>query len=65
VLTEGPLDQLDHSSVLPCYGGKIGFDATTKGPAEGTRAWPEEIAMTPEVRARVDARWRELGLPAR
>ena len=64
VLTEGPIDQLDHASVLPSYGGKIGFDATAKGPSEGTREWPPEIEMTPEVKARVDARWAELGLPA-
>jgi 4-hydroxy-3-polyprenylbenzoate decarboxylase len=64
VLTDGPLDQLDHSSVLPSFGGKIGFDATAKGPDEGTREWPPEIEMTSEVRARVDARWAELGLPA-
>jgi 4-hydroxy-3-polyprenylbenzoate decarboxylase len=64
VLTDGPLDQLDHSAALPSFGGKIGFDATAKGPDEGARAWPEEIEMTPEIRARVDARWAELGLPA-
>jgi hypothetical protein len=49
--------------VLPCFGGKIGFDATAKGTDEGAREWPPEIEMTPEVRARVDARWAELGLP--
>jgi 4-hydroxy-3-polyprenylbenzoate decarboxylase len=64
VLTEGPIDQLDHASVLPSYGGKIGFDATAKGPSEGTREWPPEIEMSPEVKAQVDARWAELGLPA-
>ena len=63
-MTEGPIDQLDHASVLPSFGGKIGFDATTKGPDEGTREWPEEIEMSADVRARVDARWAELGLPA-
>jgi len=62
VLVEGPIDQLDHASVLPSYGGKIGFDATAKGPDEGTRAWPPEIEMTPEVKTAVDARWHELGL---
>jgi len=41
----------------------IGFDATAKGPDEGARAWPPEIEMAPEIRARVDARWSELGLP--
>ncbi len=47
----------------PAFGGKIGFDATAKGPDEGAREWPPEIEMTQEVRARVDARWAELGLP--
>jgi 4-hydroxy-3-polyprenylbenzoate decarboxylase len=64
VLTEGPIDQLDHATTLQAYGGKIGFDATAKGPDEGARPWPPEIEMSPEVRARVDARWAELGLPA-
>jgi len=63
VLADGPLDQLDHASVLPSFGGKIGFDATAKGPAEGTREWPPEIEMTDDVKARVDKRWAELGLP--
>src|SRR6187551_1830649 len=63
VLADGPLDQLDHASVLPSFGGKIGFDATAKGPDEGAREWPSEIVMTDEVRSRVDARWAELGLP--
>ena len=64
VLADGPIDQLDHASVLPSFGGKIGFDATAKGPDEGAREWPPEIEMTIEVRAQVDARWAELGLPA-
>jgi 4-hydroxy-3-polyprenylbenzoate decarboxylase len=64
VLADGPIDQLDHASVLPSFGGKIGFDATTKGPDEGAREWPPEIEMTAEIKARVDARWAELGLPA-
>jgi hypothetical protein len=49
---------------LQFVGGKIGIDATAKGPAEGTREWPEEIAMTEEVRALVDRRWSEYGIPA-
>ena len=64
VLSEGPIDQLDHATTLQAYGGKIGFDATAKGPDEGARAWPPEIEMAPDVKARVDARWSELGLPA-
>jgi 4-hydroxy-3-polyprenylbenzoate decarboxylase len=64
-LAEGPLDQLDHSPTLQAYGGKIGIDATTKGPAEGTREWPVPIRMTDEIRALVNARWADYGIPAR
>jgi 4-hydroxy-3-polyprenylbenzoate decarboxylase len=63
-LAEGPLDQLDHSPTLQSYGGKIGFDATAKGPAEGAREWPEPIAMSDEIRALVDARWADYAIPA-
>ncbi len=62
LLSEGPLDQLDHSPTLESYGGKLGIDATHKGPAEGARPWPEEIVMSEEVRALVDRRWAEYGI---
>jgi 4-hydroxy-3-polyprenylbenzoate decarboxylase len=62
LLTEGPLDHLDHAPTRQFYGGKIGIDATHKGPAEGTREWPPEIQMTPEVQALVDRRWGEYGI---
>jgi 4-hydroxy-3-polyprenylbenzoate decarboxylase len=64
LLSEGPLDQLDHAPTLEAYGGKLGIDATHKGPAEGARPWPEEILMSDEVRALVDRRWAEYGIPA-
>ena len=62
LLTEGPLDHLDHAPTRQFYGGKIGIDATHKGPEEGTREWPDEIRMTDEVRALVERRWGEYGL---
>jgi 4-hydroxy-3-polyprenylbenzoate decarboxylase len=62
VLTEGPLDHLDHAPSLQFYGGKLGIDATHKGPAEGARPWPEEIVMSDEIRALVDSRWSEYGI---
>ena len=64
VITEGPLDHLDHAPTLQFFGGKIGIDATAKGPLEGTREWPEEIEMSQEIRELVDRRWSEYGLPA-
>jgi 4-hydroxy-3-polyprenylbenzoate decarboxylase len=62
LITEGPLDHLDHAPTLQFYGGKLGIDATHKGSAEGTREWPPEIEMSDEVRARVTSRWEEYGI---
>lgn len=62
-IVKGPVDDLDHASQLPRFGGKMGVDATTKWAAEGhTREWPEIIRMSDDVRRRVDARWEELGI---
>jgi 4-hydroxy-3-polyprenylbenzoate decarboxylase len=62
LLTQGPVDHLDHASYQQFWGGKAGLDATRKGPAEGYhRGWPEEMVMSPDVVARVDKRWREYG----
>lgn len=63
VLVSGPLDDLDHASSTPKFGGKLGIDATRKLPQEGySRQWPPDIVMTPEVKALVDRRWAEYGL---
>jgi 4-hydroxy-3-polyprenylbenzoate decarboxylase len=61
-LSEGPLDHLDHAPTVQFLGGKLGIDATAKGPLEGTREWPPEIEMSAEVRELVDRRWQEYGL---
>ena len=60
---EGPLDVLDHASSLPNIGSKMGIDATKKWPDEGfNRPWPEEIKMSPEIKALVDKKWKEYGI---
>jgi 4-hydroxy-3-polyprenylbenzoate decarboxylase len=62
MISEGPLDHLDHSPTRQFYGGKLGIDATHKGPSEGTREWPAEIVMSGEVKELVDRRWGEYGI---
>ena len=63
VIVDGPLDALDHSAPMACFGGKMGIDATKKGPEEGhTRGWPDALVMDPATKARIDAVWDELGL---
>ena len=62
VLSDGPADHLDHSTTRQFLSGKLGIDATAKGPAEGARDWPPEIEMSAEIRDLVDARWAEYGI---
>lgn len=63
IVTNGPVDHLDHASYQHSFGGKIGIDATAKLPEEGyTRSWPEVARMNPEVKARVDEIWKSLNL---
>ena len=62
----GPVDELDFAARLPCYGSKMGIDATRKWKEEGfQRRWPDEIVMSTEVRRRIDALWPELGIRLR
>jgi 4-hydroxy-3-polyprenylbenzoate decarboxylase len=64
LLTKGPVDQLDHAAMAEGFGGKIGFDCTHKWPGENgfSRDYPKLIQMAPDVRAKIDALWPQLGL---
>jgi 4-hydroxy-3-polyprenylbenzoate decarboxylase len=57
-----PIDYLDFASPVSGLGSKIGFDATNKWPGETQREWGRPIAMTAEVKARVDDIWESLGI---
>src|SRR5436190_39767 len=48
-----PIDSLDFASPVSGLGGKIGLDATTKGPGESEREWGRPIRHDPAVAARV------------
>jgi 4-hydroxy-3-polyprenylbenzoate decarboxylase len=63
LLVDGPVDDLDHASPTARYGSKVGIDATAKGPMDGrVREWPEDIAMTDEIKKLVDDRWSDYGI---
>jgi 4-hydroxy-3-polyprenylbenzoate decarboxylase len=63
VISEGPLDALDHASDLPHYGYIMGIDATKKWKSEGhAREWPDDIEMNDEVKELVTRRWKEYGI---
>lgn len=63
LISKGPLDRLDHTSNFESFGYKMGIDATKPLPGEGhERDWPDALEMDPEVKARVDAMWGELGV---
>jgi 4-hydroxy-3-polyprenylbenzoate decarboxylase len=65
-LVQGPVDILDHASPMLGTGGKIGFDATRKLPAEangrGVRKYPKELEFDEATRKLVEKRWREYGI---
>jgi 4-hydroxy-3-polyprenylbenzoate decarboxylase len=61
IITNGPVDHLDHASYQHSYGGKIGIDATKKVNEEGyMRGWPEVLEMDPEVKNHIDDIWDNL-----
>ncbi len=62
IISETPIDYLDFASPKPGLGGKLGLDATTKIGPETDREWGRVLNMSPEVSAKVDALWSELGL---
>ena len=59
---EGPVDQLDHTTNLACYGGKMGIDGTSKMKGEpatsasGRRWW----RWIPTVKDEVGRKWADL-----
>ncbi len=57
-----PIDYLDFASPVSGLGSKMGIDATNKWKGETDRVWGKLIYMSPDVTARVDALWQELGL---
>jgi len=62
VVENTPIDYLDFASPVAGLGSKMGIDATNKWSAETARAWGRPIAMRSEVKSRVDALWKDLGL---
>jgi 4-hydroxy-3-polyprenylbenzoate decarboxylase len=63
IILEGPMDDLDHAALRHRFGGKLGVDATEKGPMDDIgQPWPDEIVMTDEIRERVSRRWKDYGL---
>ena len=62
VVENTPIDYLDFASPQPSLGGKLGLDATNKWPGETNRTWGKPIAMSDDVKKRVDELWGQLGI---
>ena len=54
------LTSADFASPVAGLGSKRGSDATNERPGETTRNWGKAIAMDAQVKARVDALWKDL-----
>jgi len=60
-ITKGPVDDLDDAALFPAYGGKMGIDATRKGPSEGvTREWPTRLSTTDAARRKAEDIWAKI-----
>ena len=62
IVENTPIDYLDFASPVSGLGSKIGFDATNKWKGETTREWGRPIAMSKDVKQRIDAIWDSLGI---
>ncbi|MGF7058211.1 menaquinone biosynthesis decarboxylase [Brassicibacter mesophilus] len=62
IISEGPLDALDHASDHAHFGHRLGIDATKKWTTEShMRPWPDDIEMSQDIKELVDKRWKEYG----
>jgi 4-hydroxy-3-polyprenylbenzoate decarboxylase len=62
IVENTPIDYLDFASPVSGLGSKIGFDATNKWPGETQREWGQPIAMSSEIKQKVDEIWDQLGI---
>jgi len=62
IVENTPIDYLDFASPVAGLGSKMGIDATHKWREETSRTWGRPIAMSSEVKKRVDQLWQDLGL---
>jgi 4-hydroxy-3-polyprenylbenzoate decarboxylase len=62
IVESTPIDYLDFASPVAGLGSKLGIDATTKWRGEVDRDWGRPITMRPDVVAKIDALWNDLGL---
>ncbi len=62
IIENTPIDYLDFASPVSGLGSKIGFDATSKWPAETTRTWGRPILMSDSIVKKIDAMWSKLGI---
>ena len=65
IITDTPIDYLDFASPKAGLGGKMGLDATRKLSPETERDWGRVLSMSPDVIAKVDLMWHDLGLGKR
>jgi 4-hydroxy-3-polyprenylbenzoate decarboxylase len=60
-IVKGPVDDLDDAAIMPAFGGKMGIDATRKGPSEGvTREWPKRLTTTAAAVRKAEDIWRRI-----
>jgi 4-hydroxy-3-polyprenylbenzoate decarboxylase len=60
-IVKGPVDDLDDAALMPAFGGKMGIDATRKGPSEGvTREWPKRLVTSAAAAKKAESIWTQI-----
>jgi 4-hydroxy-3-polyprenylbenzoate decarboxylase len=62
IIENTPIDYLDFASIESGLGAKIGFDATDKIGNETKREWGQEIAMSENVKKKIDILFKKTNL---
>lgn len=62
MIDNSPIDYLDFASPVSGLGSKMGLDATHKWPGETQREWGRAIAMSAEVKSKIDELWASLDI---
>jgi len=63
ILSDGPVDILDHAAPVLGFGSKLGIDATRKWRSEGfEREWPGAIVMDDKTKTYINLIWDKLGI---
>ena len=61
IFSDGLARDDDYTPLSPTLGSRVGIDATRKKVGESSQPWPQSLAMSNDIVARISERWFEYG----